>query len=163
MTFVPEKNTKTAYILSMILTASGVGFFLFAGASGTPAVYQLIALALCAGGIFILYRYTICSFVYTLDETDLYVTRVTGKKNLTLCSVSYEDITALCKTSEPSKKCDKALSGKFDYTVNLGSKEKSFYLYFPDGKKYIRLTLEGGDELAQAIASRTSYDTEVNI
>ena len=158
MNYIPDRNTKKAYTVSFILLFSGVCAMMCASLSSRPAIPQFIGVAVCALGIFVMYRYALVYYVYTLDEEDFAVTRVSGRRNLTVCRLRYADISYACEEGKEQGKC-RAVSRSFDYGVQPWRRKK-YCIYVADGGKFMRLKIECSGEFFALLKNKLAPDAQ---
>ncbi len=158
-TFTPKRNVKSAAIVSLALFVVSLVLFYLSQSSAfaAPALIQLIATVCAAVSIFILSKFIIMKYVYTISENedgtaDLLVTEVSGKKNTTLCRVSLSDAVAFVKLSDGKlaederAKCEKV----HNFCLDLFPKE-TYALIISDGDGRYAIKLQHDDGFAEAI------------
>ena len=107
MLYSPEQAKKNAYILSILLFIAAFTALFTASLTPTRAIMQLIAVGCITGGIFILSRYALQTFVYRLDDADsenndLTVHRIQGKRSTAVCRMVADEQRQPAKQYSPA-------------------------------------------------------------
>ena len=126
ITFTPKRKVKAAGALSLSLMIAAVVIYALSTMDifAARAVLQLISVIFATAAIFILSKYVITSFAYTVCENDgggydLLVSQVSGRKNVTVCRISIGDIKKIKHIKRGDKSCKKA----YNYSAELFARE----------------------------------------
>jgi len=161
MLYSPEQAKKNAYILSILLFIAAFTALFTASLTPTRAIMQLIAVGCITGGIFILSRYALQTFVYRLDDADsenndLTVHRIQGKRSTAVCRLSIASLVHIeKKTDETDFTKNGKITSRHNYTVNL-TPVSVYLFYFKEQDSLLLIQLECNDAFADAIRKRTS-------
>ena len=126
VTFTPKRKVRVSGALSLSLMIAAVVIYALSTMDifTARAILQLISVIFATAAIFILSKYVIMSFAYTVCENDnggydLLVSQVSGKKNVTVCRISIEDIVEVKHI-----KCnDKIYKKAYNYSAELFARE----------------------------------------
>lgn len=126
LTFTPKRKVKAAGGISLFLMIAAVALFALASFDifSARSVIQLIAVVFATAAIFILAKYVIMSFSYSLCEGndgsyDLLISQVSGKKVTTVCRIAVSDIVEVKRIPRG----DKAYKGAYSYVAELLPRE----------------------------------------
>lgn len=163
MNYTPNQEKKTAYLASLALIIPGIASFLLAPVLNNIFILQFFGVACCSASLYILYRYALIFYTYTVDEEGLLtVSRVSGKRTGALARIPLSACSMLVKDTDDRLKGMKFRGGRFSYTVNMTGKER-YVLVFKDGEDNVRITLEGSADLARALSLRLPPDAITDI
>ncbi len=152
MNYSPKQELKKTYFLSLCFMLPGILTFILAASSPATALVQAIGLALCSVGIFVMYRYALISFHYIIEDGELTVQKISGKRIITVARVPLSECESLTKLEKNTLKDRKFRGGKYRYTVNFPPKEQHL-LVFRDGDDSTALILECEAEFAAALSA----------
>ena len=161
MFYSPEQHKKNAYILSLLFFIAAFTALFTASLTPSRALMQLIAVGCITGGIFILARYALQTFVYRLDDADsetndLTVHRIQGKRSTAVCRLSLAGLIGLEKKTDTTDLTKHGkITSRHHYTVNL-SPASTYLLYFKEQDSLLLIQLECNDAFADAIRRRAT-------
>lgn len=162
MNYSPKQELKNIYFMSLCFMIPGAIFFMMAAASSYAVVMQAVGLLLCSFGIFIMYRYALTSFHYIIEDGELTVHKITGKRINAVARVALSECETLVKIEKDTLKGRKYRGGKYTYTVNPAPKSK-YLLAFRDGEDETALILECETEFAAAICALLPQNSEIKL
>lgn len=163
MNYTPNQEKKTAYLSSLVLIVPGIAAFMLAPVLNNIFILQFFGVACCSASLYILYRYALIFYTYTVDEEGvLTVNRVSGKRTGALARIPLSACSMLVKDTDARLREMKFNGGRFSYTVNMAGKER-YVLVFRDGEENMRITLEGSADFARAISLRLPPDAVTDI
>ena len=120
-----------------------------------PALLQLLGFAALSGAIFFINRYSITTFVYTVDEETpglLCVYRITGKKKTVAASVDLKSaVGARLITPDSAKKAPG--TRRLNCCLNLFPAKRAVITYGPK-KSPVELVIETDDAFFEEIEKR---------
>lgn len=152
MKYSPKQDLKRTYFLSLCFMIPGVIFFMMAASSGYTVVMQTVGLLFCSLGLFIMYRYALTSFRYIIEDGELTVHKVTGKRINAVARVALSECESLVKKEKDTLKGKKFPGGKYTYTANPAPRSE-YLLVFRDGDDSTALILECEAEFASALSA----------
>lgn len=139
MTYRPASNSKTAKSICCIGAATAVIlFFASSYVSRFAFVYQLTALMFAVVCVEMYIKYVGSDYVYEATDKSLKIYKVTGKKSLCVCSLSYEaSLSRVISSDEYLSHKDKYPKTNFNvnYAKNLAPNNYSVYFFEFNGKK----------------------------
>lgn len=145
MTYRPHSVDRKAPLFAALCALFAVASFSFsAHVSHAALVYQLAALVLAVTALEVYLKYVACDYLYKAGENELMVYRITGKKSICVCSLSYEEsVSNVVDAAHVSK--NSAQFPRYRLAVNacknLFPKEYALY-YFNFNGKVARLKFE---------------------
>lgn len=127
-------NNAHIYIPLLLILAGFVALFgSVAVNAAIPAIMQFVGLAFLSVAVFIINRYSLTTFCYTIDEDtpDLFqVHRITGRKQTVPISVDLTTARSIRRIDENSKPEAKR---RVNMCLNLFPREKAAILFGEDG------------------------------
>ncbi len=152
MNHSPKQEMKKTYFLSLCFMAPGIITFSLAAVSPITVVMQSLGLLLCSLGIFIMYRYALTTFNYILEDGELTVRKISGKRITAVARVALSECESLVKIEKDTLKGRKFLGGKYNYIVNYAP-ATTYLLTFRDGEREVALILECDESFAAALSA----------
>ncbi|MBR4979374.1 MAG: hypothetical protein IKX77_02365 [Clostridia bacterium] len=132
MTYKPTSKDKTAVFLSLILAFACIFLLYFSSVFAVyPMIFQIIALFFAVFALQIYLKYIYSNYVYEACENDLKIYRISGKKSICVCSLSYEESTSKVFSSEYYE-THKSELPKVRISTNFCKNifPKDYYLYY---------------------------------
>ena len=166
MTYTPKLNKRGAFAASGAALVCGAAAFLLAPVSGALPLMQLAGIALFSICIFILNRYALQYYIYSVEnqggKDELTVYKVAGKRSSAVCRIYLSDCAALERKTDRKPEFDKAITAKYRYTVNIFPKEE-YLLFFRDGESVYQLALECDSAFADFLAHGIPSDADLSV
>ena len=159
MSYTPNQNKKSAYACALAFFFCAFIALFAAPHSSVKIALQLLCLGCATGGIFVLARYGLQTFVYFLDdaqseENDLTVQRLQGKKRTTVCRLSFSLGVGLeKKDGQTDEKKYGKITSRHNYTASL-TPASVYMLYFLEENELRLILLECDDVFAAHIRRR---------
>ncbi|MGN1121443.1 MAG: hypothetical protein ACI4RV_03675 [Eubacteriales bacterium] len=170
MTFRPGTTSRKAVLLAAFCAVFAViSFYVSSCVAQARIVYQVAALAAAIVALEVYLKYVGSDYLYTADDKDLKIYKITGKKSICVCSLNYEEsasaVVSSAYVSAHSEKFPKHQIA-LNYCKNLFPQEYSLYFFNFNGKP-ARLKFEPDkaftDYLNQKIyAARSRVEKEEN-
>lgn len=158
MTYRPPKTNRKAAVLSLVSAVFSVFCFFFSSFMAAPILYQITGLALAVIALQVYMKFVQCDYVYEVTDNDLKIHKVTGKKSLTVCSMSLEESMTGVLGAEYVQKNVASLPKNtisLNFCKNIFCEDYAFYFFNFNGK-IARLKFEPDEAFAarvnQAIA-----------
>lgn len=147
----PRKNFKAALTAGFSMTFAVALFFFSSQFDSYKWIYQLAGLLLAITGVTVFITNVQSDYVYKACEHDIRVYRVTGKKSLCVCSLSYEESLSQVVTSKYFNEHKNEFPKNklaVNYCKNIFPKEYHLYFFNFNGKVN-RLKFEPDDIFAK--------------
>ena len=162
MNYSPKQDLKRIYFISLCFMIPGITLFMMSAASSFTVVMQSVGLLLCSLGIFVMYRYALTSFHYIIEDGELTVHKITGKRINAVARVALSECDTLIKIEKDTLKGKKYPGGRYVYTVSPAPKSR-YLLVFSDGEEDAALILECEPEFASAISALMPHNAEIKL
>ncbi len=132
MTYRPLQKDKTAVMLSLIFAFACIFLFYFSTVfAAHPLIFQIAALAFAVFSLQIYLKYVYANYVYEACENDLKIYRISGKKSICVCSLSYEESIGKVVSSEYFENHKKDMpKAKISTNFCKNIFPKVYYLYY---------------------------------
>ena len=161
VSYKPGRQGSAHLVLPMTLTLCGLIALLGAVYQHTfaPAILQAVGFLLLGGAVFVINRYAVPTFIYTLDEETpglLCIHRLTGKKKTT-------PITADMRLAESVRVLTDGSHAKPDGAKRVNMclnifPQKRMAILFRDGETLTELVIETDDSFFEEVKKRTKTE-----
>lgn len=162
MNYSPNQDLKKTYFLSLCFMAPGIVTFMLAPFSPIQAVIQALSLLLCSISLFIMYRFALTTFGFIIEDGELTVQKVAGKRITAVARLALSECNGLVKIGKDTLKGRKFSGGKYTYTVNYAP-ACTYLLTFRDLEREIALILECDESFAAAISALLPHNAEIKL
>ncbi|MBQ8696279.1 MAG: hypothetical protein IJ519_01040 [Clostridia bacterium] len=162
MNYSPKQELKKTYFLSLCFMIPGAVIFSMASTAPFTVIMQAAGLTLCSLGIFVMYRYALTSFHFKVEDGELTVHKISGKRINAVARVALSECESLVKMEGDTLKGKKYPGGKYKYTVNYAP-ESEYLLTFRDGENTVALILECEQSVVAALSSLMPENSEIKL
>ena len=140
MNYTPEKQNHIAEWISLtLMLAAATAYLLSRPESALRWMLQVSSLVLLVCALQFLIRYSLTSFVYTLDEDNLIITKIVGKRKTVFCDLTLKmAVTVLDDGADYESRYGKAVQ-IYNCCVNLMPRDAKMFLFrFGSGMRVLR-------------------------
>jgi hypothetical protein len=147
--FLPPPNKRQTDTAIFACCAAAVAFYL-TGNLGAPLrwLWQLASVMAVVLMILFVTRYQFTQHKYVLEDGDLIVVKIQGKKEQKVCHLSLTCLVGILSQEEYQAK--KKSSQCYNYLQNIVPTSQSI-LHFEDGRDSLLILLETDDSFLQAL------------
>ena len=160
MNYSPKQELKKTYFLSLCFMIPGAVFFMMSAIMPYTVITQTIGLLLCSLGIFVMYRYALTTFNYVVEDGELTVHKISGKRINAVARVALSRCESLIRIEKDTLKGKRFRGGKYKYTVNYAP-VATYLLTFRDAEHEVALILECNESFAAALSSLMTDNSEI--
>lgn len=162
MNYSPKQELKKTYFLSLCFMIPGAVFFMMSATASFTVIMQSVGLILCSLGLFIMYRYALTSFHYLIENGELTVHKISGKRINAAARLALSECESLIRIEKDTLKGKKFSGGKYRYTVNYAP-ASAYLLTFRDGEGQTAIILECEQSFAAALCALMSDNCEIKL
>lgn len=153
MTYRVPKKDKKASLTALLAAIFSVLCFAFSSFMNAPVVYQLTGLVLAVVALQVYMKFVQSSYVYEVTENDLRIHKTTGKKSMTVCSMSLEEsLTGVLSAAYAAKNAAKLPKNtiSLNFCQNLFCEDFAVY-YFNFNGRVAKLKFEPDAAFAESV------------
>lgn len=152
MTFRPKHTNKKTFVFAIATALLAIVLFaLSAFVSAFNGLYQFSSLILAIVSVQIYLKYVACDYIYEAAENSFKIYKVTGKKSICLCSLSYEgSLSTVLPYNEYLKQKDNFSKCSYAVNYNKNIKPLKQYVYlFEFNSKVLLMKFEPDERFAE--------------
>lgn len=132
----PILKSKKLITVSLLLLILAVMLFPTASLTGKyAAIIQIFAIASSAASLFLLIKYVIPDYLYTLENGHFTIHKITKSQSVCIADINIESAKTTLLTSEEYKKLSRSLK-IYSYLKNPGDSEIRFIIFSLDGEEF---------------------------
>ena len=155
LTYKPKRHTKTAigvviFMLAVLVCIFAIGVL----GIGNDLINQALIFTVVAGILYILMRYAIYEYTYTLSESELAVTRVAGRVPNTILRISLNADDSFIRVRDKKELKTLGVKKIENACANLSPRERMYAYITTVSDRKVAVLFESDELFALAVNER---------